>query len=608
MSKKPSLFDNVETPKNASKDLPQDSLTFKDSAKKEKGLLYLKNLKYLPRFFSKREKWVLFFLVALVILTSVFLGVENAGYNVQVIPTEGGRYVEGVVGEPQHINPLLSQASDTDQDISSLIFSGLLKYNENQELVPDLAESYEISEDQKNYTFHLRKDVVWHDGEKFTADDVVFTVQTIKSPEINSPLLSSLSGVAVEKIDDYTVKLTLTGDTYSPFFKESTIFGILPKHIWENISPSSVALSEANLKPVGTGPFKFKDYKKDKKAGAILSYNLERNSDYYGNKPLIEYFTFNIYMDWDTAIEAYKKGDVLGVGYIPRDSKLLITEKLEKKINYYHLKLPQYFALFFNWDDNPLLKERNVRRAIAYSIDRDRIINEALDGEAVPVYAAIMPNFLGHNEGIEKYAINPQKAKEELEKGLWKFNQEENAYYKDNQKLEFTLFVSGQESYLKTAEIIQEDLAKIGITCHIEPIDPITLKTENVKPRSYEVLLYGQLLMHDPDPYPFWHSSERKDPGLNLSNYRNASVDDLLETARKTTNKEDRINKYIHFQNIMAEELPAIFLYSPTYLYSVDKKVNGIELEYITLPHDRFASISKWYLETKPILVKEEDK
>lgn len=591
MSRKPSIFDDVKLPEV--KEPPQ-----------KKEFLLLKNLKFLPKLLSDIEKKIIVCLLLVSLIALAFLGVKNSRYQVQNIAVAGGEYREAVVGQPQYLNPLLSENREVDQDICALVYNGLMRYNEKNELLPDLAESYEVSADQKNYTFHLKKNIKWHDGEKFTAEDVVFTVQMIKNPQVKSPLYASFSSVAVEKLDDFTVKFTLTKDAYAPFLKENTTFGILPEHVWENVPPGNINLTELNLKPIGTGPFKFKEFKKDRKTGSILSFTLENYHDYHGARPLLKYFTFSFYMDWDSALEAYKKGDTSGISFIPEESKALIDEKFQKKINSYHLKLPRYYALFFNFENNPYLKERNVRRAIAYALNREKIINEALQDEATPVYGPILPQFLGYNEGLERHNHSLEKAREELEKASWKVKAEDNLRYKDGKKLEFVITTTDEPSMVKTAEIIKNELAQIGIAVQTEAIDAVTLQTENIKPRNYEALIYSQLVLHDPDPYLFWHSTERKDPGFNLSSLKNSTIDDLLETARKTNNDEERIKKYTHFQNLMAEELPAIFLYSPTYAYSLAKKVQGFSLEYITLPKDRFVTIDKWYLKTKPILVK----
>lgn len=546
--------------------------------------------------FWKSKKFIAF-AVTFIVLIGGFL-LFNSSYFIERVPVSGGNYTEAIANEPRIINPLYASRRDVDQDISSLIFSGLLKYDKGQQLAPDLAESYEITEDQKNFTFKLRDGLTWSDGRALTADDIIFTVQTIKNPETQSPLQSTLSSVAVEKIDDLTVKFTLTKDAYSPFIRENATFGILPKHIWEEEIPASMETSDLNLKPVGSGPFKFKEFKKDKKTGAILSYTLERNDRYYGEKPLIDYFTMVVYPDWESAVQAFEKKEVMGVSYIPEDVKSLIEPKSESFISFHYLRLPRYYALFFNWEQNPILKERNVRRAIAHLIDYDRIVYDAQQGNAFPIYSAILPNFLGHNPEITGYEFSVEKASEELEKGGWTLNEEDGFRYKDGKKLEFTITFHDQENFIRTVEILQEDLKKVGISVISEPIDPATLRTEYVQTRGYEALIYGQLLLHDPDPYPFWHSSARKSPGLNLSSYASSEVDDLLETARKEGSEEERVKKYLHFQNTLYEDLPAIFLYSPTYLYAQNDDIKGYDVDSITLPYDRFSQINEWYIKT----------
>lgn len=552
--------------------------------------------------FWKTPKVIIAAILAIVI--GVGYVIFDSNYYIETTPVSGGHYTEAIANEPQLINPLFASSRDVDQDISSLIFSGLLKYDKDQQLVPDLAESYEVSEDQKNFTFTLREGLTWSDGRALTADDVIFTVQTIKNTETQSPLQPTLSSVAVEKIDDRTIKFTLTKDAYSPFIRENATFGILPKHIWEEEIPASMESSELNLKPIGSGPFKFKEFNKDKKTGAILSYTLERNDRYYGEKPLIEFFTMVVYPDWESAAQALEKKEVMGASFIPDDVKALIEPQSENFIDFHYLRLPRYYAMFFNWDNNPALKERNVRRAIAHLIDHERIISEAQNGNAFEIHTAILPNFLGHNPEITGYEFSVEKANEELEKAGWVLNEEDGFRYKDDTKLEFTITFHEQENFIKTVDIITEDLKRAGISVLSNPLDPATLRTEHVQTREYEALIYGQLLLHDPDPYPFWHSTATEPPGLNLTSYKNPEVDGLLEEARQEGNNDERIKKYLHFQNLLRDDLPAIFLYSPTYLYAQNTEVKGYAVDSITLPYDRFSQISEWYIKTTPEIKK----
>lgn len=572
----------------------------------------IKNIVYIPKVLSKTERIILLIAFVSIFSSIIYIAFATIPDYIHEKPAYGGKYTEGVVGQPQFLNPILAPASDSDLDITKLVYSSLLKYDENQELVLDLAENYEISEDQKNYTFYIKSGIKWHDGEKVTADDIVFTVQTIKNPEYQSPLKTSFSGVAVEKIDDYTVRFTLTGDTFSPFLKENTTFGIIPQHIWQDISPKSATLSEYNLEPVGSGPYQFKEYKKDKKTSFINSYSLNAFEDYFDKKPYIEEINFKFYDEYTALISAYNKKEVEGISYLPTEEK----NSLKKEINEYTLKLPRYYAIFFNEAENNILANTKVRQAIAHSIDRQKIIDEVMMGQGMIIDSPILPGFLGYNPEVKKYDYDPEKAKNILEEEGWKMEEkteeeaeeteevEENAVamgdyrHKDDIELEITLTYASQPEFNQIFQIISENLKEVGINITAQEINSTSLQSEYIRPRKYEALIYGQLISHDPDPYPFWHSSQREDPGLNLTAFKNKSVDNLLEEARKTSDEEERIKKYLHFQNVVADEVPAILLYSPTYLYGVNKKIEGINLEYVAIPSDRFANITNWYMKT----------
>ncbi len=566
----------------------------------------IKNIVYIPKVLSKIERLILLVAFISIFCSIIYIAFTTIPNYINKKPAYGGTYTEGVVGQPQFLNPILAPASDSDLDITKLVYSGLLKYNENQELVLDLAENYEISEDQKNYTFHIKSGIKWHDGEEVKADDIVFTVQTIKNPEYQSPLKTSFSGVAVEKIDDYTIKFTLTGNTFSPFLKENTTFGIIPQHIWQDIPPKSATLTEYNLEPIGSGPYQFKEYKKDKKTSFINSYSLSAFENYFDKKPYIEEITFRFYDEYATLISAYNKKEVEGISYLPTEEK----NNLKKEINEYILKLPRYYAIFFNEAENNILAKKEIRQAIAHSIDRQKIINEVMLGQGIIIDSPILPGFLGYAPEVKKYNYDPEKAKAILEEQGWKIKNQskeeveentaevDNIRSKDNVKLEITLTYALQLEFSQIFKIISENLAEVGINIIAQEIDSTILQSDYIRSRNYEALIYGQLISHDPDPYPFWHSSQREDPGLNLTAFKNKSVDNLLEEARKTSNEDDRIKKYLHFQNVVADEVPAILLYSPTYLYGVNKKVEGINLEYVAIPSDRFANIGNWYIKT----------
>ena len=230
----------------------------------------------LPSVLNKKERYFIIGFAILAILScSSWIIVHRLNTTV-VAPAYGGSFSEGIVGNPQYINPILSQANDSDRDVTELIFSGLTKYNSKGEIVPNLAEKYSIGDNGKLYEFFLRKDVKWHDGKPFNADDVIFTINTIQNPDFRSPLRVNWVGVEVERVDDYTIKFTLK-NAYAPFLANTTI-GIIAKHIWEKIPSTDFSLSPENLNPVGTGPYKLNKIKKDNE-GFINYINLKAFGD-----------------------------------------------------------------------------------------------------------------------------------------------------------------------------------------------------------------------------------------------------------------------------------------------------------------------------------------
>lgn len=568
--------------------------------KKKKNKEAKKNrikIKYLSRVLSKQEKIIVLGLLIFSTISLSWILFKVYADHVDIKPDHGGQLIEGMVGEPQYINPLLSSANDIDMDISSIVFSGLMKYNLNQELVPDIAESYEVSEDNKEYTFKIRQDIKWHDGESLSADDIVFTVQTIKNPDYQSSYLPNFENITIEKIDDHTIKFTLTGEALSPFIKENTTFGIIPKHIWQEISPNKSLLSNYNLNPIGSGPYQFKEFKKDKRNGMMVSYSLERNKNFYDGSPYIDNIIFKFYNDYPELINALNKEDIDNISFIPSEELDNIKSDIKENIFFYNLKLPRYYALFFNQPKNELLGNKELRQALAYGTNKQEIIDKVFGGQGVKIDSPILNNFLDYNPEIKKYEFNKEKANKLLHNAGYDEINENGIRQKGDKKLELIITTTNQKEFSELAQMLKDQWKEIGIDVKIESLDPTELQTDYLRPRNYQILLYGQLLGHDPDPYPFWHSSQRSNPGLNLTSFKDNTADDLLETARKNNIEEERKTKYIHFQNIIAEELPALFICSPTYPYGLNKKIRGVELDFITVPSDRFTNIKNWFIE-----------
>lgn len=549
-------------------------------------------LQYLPRYLSRKEKIIIRLLLAIMLGSLAFLIVRFYQRHVVYLPRPGGTYSEALVGQPTYLNPLLAQ-NDVDRDITRLVYSGLFKYDEKFELVPDLAERYEISEDKKTYTVFLKPNTKWQNGNALLADDVTYTFETIQDAEFSSPYYTSFRGVTIERVDDRTVKFTLP-EPFTPFLSSLTI-GILPAHLWSDIPATNFKLAEYNNKPVGSGPYKFQELTKDR-AGTIKTYVLIRNNLYYGPKPNIDKIIFKFYGDFESAVATAKNNNVDGVSYLPKDLKASLGKN--EKIVVRALNLPQYAAVFFN-QKNALLKNKEIKQALAYAVDKQRVLQEALKGQGNIIDAPVLEGFLGYNADVKKYEYNAQKAAEILDGLGWKVPDDGGLRQKDGNELKFSLTTVDQLEYLKTAEILQENWEALHIGIELKIMNPGRVDKEVIRPRNYEAFLYGEILGFDPDPYPFWHSSQSLSGGLNLSNYYNKDVDKLLEEARRIDSAEERAKKYIDFQNIIAEEVPALFLYSPSYDYGVSRKVKGITITRITIPSDRFNGIEGWYIKTK---------
>ncbi len=518
------------------------------------------------------------------------------------MPAAGGSYSEGIIGSPRYLNPVLAPTNEADRNISRIVFSSLLKYGGQGQLIPDLAENYAIGDFGKVYDFFIRKDAFWHDKKQLTADDVVFTLQIIKDPDFRSPLRNNWVGVDVEKIDDFTVRFKLK-NPYAAFPYNIT-FGILPKHIWQNIPASDFALSEKNLKPIGSGPYLFKKLEKNKD-GSIKMVELEAFKKYYFEGPYLEKLIFRFYQDEEAAISAWKKSEIQSLSYLSPKNYSLVKNKQSEDLNIHNLILPRYFSLFFNQSQHKALADKNVRMALAHGIDKDLLVEKALGGFGQKVDSPLLAGMLGYSEQVKIYEFNPEKANELLNAAGWIDQNGDGIKEKEGQNLEFTLLTIPWPELSQTANILKELWQNIGVKINVEIKDITSLQQENIKPRQYQILLFGELLSVEPDPFSFWHSSQKKDPGLNIALYENPQVDAILQDARQDLDPASRAKKYEQFSQIIAEDLPAIFLYSPAYLYPISSEIKGAEFKILNMPSDRFSQIEKWYVKTKRVWKKD---
>lgn len=520
-------------------------------------------------------------------MLSFILNSANIFYKKTVLaPIEGGVFREGLVGQPIAINPLVSLSNDVDRDLIELIFSDLA----------DLLESHKMSADGKIWTIELKKNLAWSDGEPLTGDDVIFTLETIQNPDTRSPLLQTWQSVIAEKLNEQEIRFTLK-TPYAFFFENLKGFKIVPQHIFGAIPSANLRLSDYNLEPVGSGPFAFAGYEK-RRDGFIKEFRLTANRFFYGGKALIKDLRFNFYSNYEDAIAAFNKKEIDALGGLPPAG--LSDLKIGHQI--WEINIPRYYAIFMNPSIQPVFKNKEVRKALAQATDTERIISAALKEHALPVSGPIYPHLEGWNEDASKApAFSLDAAKETLKNGQWRPDEDGILYKKvgqDKLRLDLEIIVPDISFLVESVRIIAEDWKSIGVHLKISALNPTEIANELIKTRNYQLIVFGNILKNSPDVFSFWHSSERFYPGLNLALYENRVADDLLESVRRNLDPNIRVRDLKKLQTVLTEDQPAIFLFSPNYLYAGPKTLGGFNPKFIATPADRFEEANKWFLKT----------
>lgn len=552
-------------------------------------------IRLLPKVLSRTERYIVLGLAAIAVGSLVAIPFTVYRHLTIAVPTDGGSIVEGTLGEPRFINPLLSQTSDADRDLTALIYSGLYRYNGQGQLAPDLARTMpEITSDGMSYSVTLRDSARWHDGVPVTTDDIVFTIQLAQNPDYGIPLAvrANWEGVTVDRATDKVVIFHLK-KKYAQFPNFLTL-GILPKHLWQDIKPINFGLSELNLKPVGSGPYAFTSLVKDT-TGRIQSYRLTAWTGFYAGRPHIDEIDFRFYDTEDEMIGAFNANDIDSIGYLSGSNVPQL--KFKNRINLEQLKMSRYFALFFNQTQSKALSDKNVRLALNEATDRVRIVNDALNGNAFLVNSPMMGGILDINPNVTSYDYAPDQAKAVLKAGGWTPDTDGVLTHGKDNRLEIKITTSTWPELANVATIVKEQWEKVGAKVTVETLTVSQLQ-QSLSDRTYQVLLFGMIMNPDPDPFSLWHSSQRRDGGQNLALYNNNTADKLLEDAQQTLNPLERRQKYDDFQRIVIGDIPAVFLYSPFYLYGLDRDVQGFNTTFIPFPSDRFANVAQWYLNT----------
>lgn len=519
--------------------------------------------------------------VVIVIATiAVLLWYGNAAFT--EVKAQGGSYSEGIIGAPRFINPVLAQ-SNADKDLTELIFGSLIDVDQNGNISYHIADSLTVSDDQKTYTLTINPDAHFSDGTIIDAQDVVFTIRKIQSPLIKSPLFNKWAGVDVSAEGARKVSFTLS-QPYADFIYNLTI-GVLPEHVWDQIPDDEFIFNIHNLHPIGSGFYQYSDIQY-KSNGTPKRYDLVPNK-YSASLPYISHLTIKFYEDSTTLFEAYQQNEIDGAygissSYIQEDN-----------VEYIHTgSLPRSFAIFFNTENNKSVLDSETRSALSFAINRDQIVEEVFAGNADTIDDPI------ENDGLD-IPYSKEQAIANLKEAGWQQNSE-GTFMKSisgrNTPLSFTLSVPDIEDVLQVARIVKENLAEIGVNIDIITYEQAELTNEVIRSRSFDALLFGYVLEKPSDTFAFWHSSQDSDPGLNISVYSNSRADAALSNIRNQQDREDDIRTFL---DQWQKDSPAIFLYSPNYLYVSEE--HFVLPESITNGSDRFNMVNQWYQRTRHV-------
>ncbi|MBL8102803.1 MAG: peptide ABC transporter substrate-binding protein [Anaerolineales bacterium] len=551
----------------------------------------------------KKLRWQILVVAVTIVIVALLL-LSQQPVSVITLPeaAPGGIYTEALVGSMGRLNPMLDWNNSADRDVDRLIFSGLIRFDSRGLPQPDLADSWGASADGTIYYFSIRPNAVWHDGQPVTSDDVLFTIEMIKSAGSLFPqdVKDLWSQVEIKRLDDKTFQIKLP-EPFAPFLDYAT-FGVLPKHLLESIPADQLATAEFNLNPVGTGPYKFDRLLTS--GGQITGVVLVPNPDYFIQPPFIEQVVFRYYPSSAAAFEAYQQGEVLGISQITND--VLEQALMEPTLSVYTSRLPQMGLVFLNNNNPnvPFLQNAAVRRALLLGVNRNIIVSHILKGQAVIANGPILPGSWAYYDEIETFEYDPDAATALLkQEGYVIPAGGGDVRAKDGQFLTFTLVHPDDALHTQIAQAVQSDWALIGVRIDLQAATYDSLVNDFLTPRNYQAALadLNTSRTPDPDPYLFWHQSEATG-GQNYSQWDNRTASEFLETARTAADFSERARLYRNFQVVFTKDMPSLPLYYPVYSYGVDVQVQGVQVAPMYDVSDRLALITEWYLVTRRTL------
>jgi peptide/nickel transport system substrate-binding protein len=557
-------------------------------------------------------RWQILLVVLGTILAGALLSYYAVGIELELVPASGGTLVEALVGQPQYLNPLLSFHNPVDRDVCALVFEGLTRYDEHGQLVPALASGWHISGDGLVYTFWLRQDVRWQDGIGFSADDVLFTIQLLQDPGYTGPAdLGVLwNSVEVERLNRWTVTMTLQ-EPFAPFLDYTTI-GMLPVHLLDGVTAAELPDQPFNQSPIGTGPFRVEE--SDWESGRLL---LSANGLYREGKiPKLSGVEFQFFSDYGSALTAYEDGQVNSV------SKIVAADMPRARaldgISLYTSSLPRVTMILLNLqsEEISLFQDKRVRQALLMGLDRPALIADILNGQGMVAHSPIFPGSWAYFGEVTPYEHDPERAAQRLDAAGWLLPEREDSPANlvesevlaggvrshEEQEMSFTLLAAANTTHQLLADEIARQWAELGIRVTVDPVEPGRI-SQLLEAGDFQAALIDVDMRGDPDLYSLWSESAVQE-GQNYGGWRHREASELLEQARQLTNVGQRTTRYYHFQQLFAEEMPALLLYFQTYTYGISDQVQQVSIGPLTTPSDRFASISDWFLVWREVVIR----
>lgn len=536
--------------------------------------------------------------IGLSLILIYFIQYASANHAISLI--ENDYFVEAVLtnpnSKPGNFNPILISTNQTERDIKYLMYRPLITVNSNGEPQGDIIKSWEINPTDKSIKLIIDDSAYWSDGQKITTEDVEFTYNLLKEYKDDTPYGEVVGNVEFKIINDKS--FTIKPKTSIPTIMDSLSWRIIPSHIYSKNTPNEIKRMTFTRRTVVSGPYAIYEFNDD-------YITLRSNKNYYKANSVIEYVKFALYKNEDDLMNDIRLGKVHSTYAVSRKLQNIITSERVMSTYDSNSLFRRYWAVFFNLSEsgNEVIKDKEIRSLINKIIDREKIINTALDSRAETAFGPIAKNSWAYNKVVEQTKLEDEVINKKLDDLGWIKPEGKIIRAKNDKLLEMNLYTIDDEVRVMIAEEFKTQLEIYGIGINIVKTNSKDLVNNIIATKKFDLLLYGIETTTDPDLYKLWHSTQASFPGLNISSYKSnlidgrtqkPRVDVMIENARLASDREVRKDYYFDIQRIMSDESPAVFLYNPKFRYIITGRIEGFNIDNISIPEERFRNIDEW--------------